>query len=254
VDLPVAENWWNVEPKTGGITLLWEPHLDLFVWSNVWHVRGRDRDLVVDTGNGVGPLRPAIEQLAEGRPIVAIATHDHFDHIGGLSEFDERLVHTADAAGVEDPWRVSILRKDFPSGFAEEIVAYGYPVPECLVTAVPFEGFDVEGWRTPSAVPTLLVEAGDVIELGDRELRVIHLPGHTRGSIGLLEGRTGFLFTGDTAYVDDPLMADDDEAFVRSLESLRDLPVSTVFAGHGPVFDRERLIALIQTELRSREA
>jgi glyoxylase-like metal-dependent hydrolase (beta-lactamase superfamily II) len=254
MDLPVAERWWNVEPTAGGITLLWEPHLDRFVWSNVWHVRGSDRDLVVDTGNGVGPLRPAIEQLAEGRPIVAIATHEHFDHIGGLSEFDERLVHGADAAGVEDPWRVSILRKDFPSGFAEEIVEYGYPVPECLTSAVPFEGFDVEGWRTPSAVPTRLVEAGDLIELGDRELRVVHLPGHTSGSIGLIEERTGFLFTGDTAYVDDPLMADDEEAFGRSLEGLRELPVSTVFAGHGPIFDRERLLELVETELRSRES
>src|SRR5204863_9033624 len=100
------------------------------------------------------------------------------------------------------------------------------------------------GWRTPSAVPTRLVEAGDVVDLGDRELRVVHLPGHTPGSIGLIEERTGLLFTGDTAYVDDPLMADDDEAFRHSLESLRTIPVSTVFAGHGPVFDRERLLEL----------
>ena len=252
MQLPVADRWWDSEPAGDGITRLWEPFLDAFVWSNVWHVRGSERDLLIDTGNGVGSLRPEIESLAEGRPVIAIATHEHFDHIGGLHEFDERVVHRDDAAGVEDPYPVALLRRDFPEGLEEMMAAYDWKVPECLTTAIPSEGFDVEDWRTPAAVLTRLVEEGDVLDLGDRKLAVLHLPGHTSGSIGLIEEKNGLLFTGDTVYVEDRLMADDEEAFCRSLNRLREVPARTVFGGHGPIFARERLLALVDAELAAR--
>ena len=252
MELPVAPRWWKVEPAAVGVTLLWEPHLDPFVRSNVWHVRGRDLDLVVDAGNGVGRLRPTVARLAGDRPVIAIATHEHFDHIGGLREFDERLAHPADAAGIERPYAMALLREDFPPGFEEEVRAYGYAVPQCIATALPAEGFDLEGWRTPGAVPTRLVEDGETVDLGDRTFSVVHLPGHTPGSIGLLEEASGFLFAGDAVYVDDALMAEDEAAFCRSLERLLDLPVRSVFGGHGPVFGRDRLLGVIGAELAAR--
>jgi hypothetical protein len=52
--LPVAERWFRSRRVADGLTMLVEDHLDPFFESNVWHVRGRDRDLVVDTGNGIG--------------------------------------------------------------------------------------------------------------------------------------------------------------------------------------------------------
>ncbi len=106
-DLPVAERWFRTERVTDAITLLVEDHLDVFFESNVWHVRGRDRDLVVDTGNGIGDLRGELAPLVEGRPIVAVATHDHFDHIGGMHAFDERWCHAADAEGLRANPKVS---------------------------------------------------------------------------------------------------------------------------------------------------
>jgi glyoxylase-like metal-dependent hydrolase (beta-lactamase superfamily II) len=84
-----------------------EDHLDPFFGSNVWHVRGRERDLVVDTGNGIGDLRGELEPSADDRPIVAVATHHHFDHIGGLPAFDEPWCHAAGGRrglhGLADP-------------------------------------------------------------------------------------------------------------------------------------------------------
>ena len=56
-DLSVAERWFRSQHVTEDIDLLVEDHLDTFFESNVWHVRGTDRDLVVDTGNGIGDLR-----------------------------------------------------------------------------------------------------------------------------------------------------------------------------------------------------
>ena len=59
---------------------------------------GRERALLIDTGLGVAPLAPVVRELT-GLPVTAALTHAHWDHIGGLGEFRERLVHESEA-----PW------------------------------------------------------------------------------------------------------------------------------------------------------
>jgi glyoxylase-like metal-dependent hydrolase (beta-lactamase superfamily II) len=252
MDLPVAERWFGSERVAPGITLLVEQHLDRFFESNVWHVRGRDRDLVVDTGNGIGDLRAELAPLVEDRPVVAVATHDHFDHMGGLHAFEERWCHPADAEGIRRPDGLALLRADFRPGLEDEIRWFGYEPPDVVITALPSEGFDVRGWRTPGTDPTRLVVEGDVVDLGDRAFEVLHVPGHTAGSIALWDAATGLLFSGDTAALDDPLYAEDEEAFVDSLRRLRELPVELVYAGHSRVFGRDELRALVDEQLAAR--
>jgi glyoxylase-like metal-dependent hydrolase (beta-lactamase superfamily II) len=252
MDLPVADRWFRTERVAPDLTLLVEQHLDPFFESNVWHLRGRDRDLVVDTGNGIGDLRGELVPLVEDRSVIAIATHAHFDHIGGLHAFDERWCHRADAEGLTRPFELALLRGDFPDGLEDEIRWFGYEPPEVVVTALPWSGFDLRGWRTPAAEPTRLLDEGDVVDLGDRVFEVLHVPGHTAGSIALWDADADVLFTGDTAALDDPLSAEDEAAFLRSLERLRDLPVELVCAGHSRPFGRAELRALIDGELRRR--
>jgi glyoxylase-like metal-dependent hydrolase (beta-lactamase superfamily II) len=250
--LPVAERWFRSQRVADGITLLVADHLDPFFESNVWHVRGRVRDLVVDTGNGIGDLRAELDPLAEGRPIVAVATHDHFDHIGGMHDFDERWCHAADADGIRDPEGLALLRGDFRPGLEDEIRWYGYEPPEVVITALPSAGFDVAGWRTVASEPTRILAEGDVVDLGDRTFEVLHVPGHTAGSIALWDPEGGLLFTGDTAALDDPLSAEDEDAFAASLTKLRALPVALACAGHSRPFGREELRALIDEQLAAR--
>ena len=251
-ELPLAERWFRTEDVGRGLTLLVEQHLDPFFESNVWHLRGRDRDLVVDTGNGIGPLREELAPLVGDRPVVAVATHHHFDHMGGLHAFDERWCHAADAEKIRSPETIRLLREDFPPGLEDEIRWFGYEPPDVVVRALPDAGFDVRGWRTPACEPTRLLEEGDVVDLGDRAFEVLHLPGHTAGSLGLFDAASGLLFSGDTAALDDPLSAEDEPAFVASLRRLRELPVELVAAGHSRPFGREELVALIDEELRTR--
>jgi glyoxylase-like metal-dependent hydrolase (beta-lactamase superfamily II) len=125
---------------------------------------------------------------------------------------------------------------------------YGYPMPEILLDAVPSADFDLGGWSTPGAEPTTLLAEGDVVDLGDRRLTVLHTPGHTPGSACLFEESSGSLFSGDAIYVDAKLSWDDAEAMVRSLERLRDLApeVRRVFAGHERPFDGEELASTAQ--------
>jgi glyoxylase-like metal-dependent hydrolase (beta-lactamase superfamily II) len=252
MDLPVADRWFRAGSVAPGITRIVERHLDVFFESNIWHVRGRDRDLVVDTGNGIGDLRSELAPMIEDRGAIAVATHEHFDHIGGLHAFDERWCHPADAEGIRRPFELALRRPDFPEGLEDEIRWFGYEPPEVVVTALPYPGFDLSGWRTPATEPTRLVEEGDVVDLGDRVFEVLHVPGHTAGSISLWDAASGLLFTGDTAALDDPLSADDEGAFLRSLERLRSLPADLVCAGHSRPFGREELVSLLDGELRRR--
>ena len=251
-DLPVAERWFRTERVTDEITLLVEDHLDVFFESNIWHVRGRDRDLVVDSGNGIGDLRGELTPLVEGRPIVAVATHDHFDHIGGMHAFEERWCHAADAEGLRAPEGLALLRRDYRPGLEEEIRWYGYEPPESVITALPAPTFDVGAWRTSPTEPTRVLADGDLVDLGDRAFEVLHVPGHTAGSIALWDADSGLLFTGDTAALDDPLYAEDEAAFVASLERLSGLPVELVCAGHSRPFGRDELRVLIDEQLASR--
>jgi hypothetical protein len=51
--LPVADRWFDFERISDDITRIWEPHAIRLMRCNIWHIRGRDRDLLVDTGFGV---------------------------------------------------------------------------------------------------------------------------------------------------------------------------------------------------------
>lgn len=252
--LPVAEEWWRLEDADDGVTRLIERHIDLMLESNVWHIRGRDRDLVIDSGNGIGALRPAIDGLAQGRPVVCIVTHGHFDHVGGLHEFDDRRGHRADADEVRRPFAMRLHSADFPEGAEEMYAYYGYPVPPTIVSALPYEDFDADAWSSPGADLTDVVGDGDVIDLGDRALEVLHVPGHTPGSVALWEADTGLLYTGDMVYVGARLSFDDPEATVTSLRRLRALPIRRVHAGHDRSFERDEFEAAIDAELRTIES
>jgi glyoxylase-like metal-dependent hydrolase (beta-lactamase superfamily II) len=250
-ELPVAHPWFRAEDAGLGVTRCWEPFVDALLESNVWHVPGRDADLVVDFANGVGPLRPVIDALATGTPVIAVATHGHFDHVGGLHEFDDRRVHRDDLEMTRTPFPLKLRAADGPAETAEMYDFYGLTMPELLVTAVPAADFDLDGWMAPGAEPTVLLSEGDVVDLGDRRFTVLHTPGHTAGSACLFEESTGVLFSGDAIYVDARLSADDDDAMAASLMRLRDLApdVRRVFAGHERPFDGEELARTAQAWL-----
>ena len=254
MDLPVAHPWFHAEDAGGGITRLWEPHIDDLLVSNVWHVPGRDADLVVDAANGIGPLRPAIDALVEGRPVIAVATHGHFDHVGGLHEFDDRRVHRDDAVMTRAPFPLRLRRDDFPEGTEEMFAYYDSPVPEIIVDALPSATFDVAGWVSPGAEPTMLLDDGDTIDLGDRRFTVVHTPGHTDGSICLFEEAVGTLFSGDALYVDAKLSWNDPTSAAASLRRLRELPVTVAHAGHERSFDGEELRLAVGRALQELDA
>ena len=120
---------------------------------------------------------------------------------------------------------------------------------------VPRVDYDMAAYRLKDAPVTEIVTEGDVVDIGNRHFEVLHLPGHSPGSIGLWEERTGTLFSGDAIY-DGPLLDEIDGAniptYVRTMRRLRELPVEIVHAGHDPSFGRARLVALVDAYLAKR--
>jgi glyoxylase-like metal-dependent hydrolase (beta-lactamase superfamily II) len=114
---------------------------------------------------------------------------------------------------------------------------------------------DLTDYAVTACTPTRVLADGDLVDLGDRTFEVLHLPGHSPGSIGLWDEERGVLFSGDAVY-DGPLLDfgedSDVEAYCRTMERLRTLPVTVVHGGHEPSFGRERLVELCEAYLRRR--
>ncbi len=235
------EDWYRVQTKGDGITLIDEPFIQEFYRCNMWHVRGRDRDMLVDSGMGVVSLRRWVPLVSE-RALTAVASHTHFDHIGCHHEFDDRCVHRAEAEILAAPGRAATLADPYVT---DEIFDVLPPLPYLSAT-----------YAVRAAPATRLLEDGDVVDLGERHFEVIHTPGHSPGGIALWEAATGILFSGDIVY-DGPLIEDtyhaDAADYLRSMKRLLDLPVRVVHGGHFPSFDGARHRAILRAWLDARD-
>lgn len=226
-----ANDWYRARDMGEGVTLLWEAHIKPDWRCNMWHVRGRDRDLIFDTGFGFVPLLGSISELRE-RPVIAVGSHTHCDHIGGHFEFADRCIHADEADILADPTRPNT-------------VIDPYVVDEMFESAPP-AGFDARTFHIKAAPVTRTVGEGDVIDLGDRAFEVLHLPGHSPGSIALYERATGLLFSGDVLHNGANgigrliLYHTVEERHVASAERLMRLPIGTVHAGHYDSFGEAR--------------
>jgi glyoxylase-like metal-dependent hydrolase (beta-lactamase superfamily II) len=252
VGFTVSQRWFEFDRISDDIMRIWEPHAIRLMQCNIWHVRGRNRDLLIDTGLGVASLHEATQHLFD-KPLSAVATHAHVDHVGSLHEFEHRIVHAAEAHELTvDGGNYSMVRAEHPPEDIASLERAGYEVGPTFITAIPHADFNLSQVTRRAAPATRTVVEGDVIDLGDRVFEVLHLPGHSPGSIGLWETRTGTLFSGDAIY-DGPLLDElpgsDVADYVRTMRRLEQLPARVIHAGHDPSFDGDRLKALAREYL-----
>ena len=230
--LTVATPWFELHKLSNEVTLVREPHVLGGAFTNMWHVRGRDCDLLLDSGMGVLSLREHVALLAERR-VVCVASHSHFDHIGGHHEFADRVIHSAEAG---------ILA----SGDDDDTLTA--PYRDSSFDALPYAGFDPANYSVKGAPATRIVEHGDIIDLGDRQFEVLHLPGHSPGSIALWEEATATLLSGDVitqGKLLDELYHSDSDDYLASLERIRELKLDIVLPGHYETFGRAEFVKLV---------
>jgi len=234
---PVAEFWYAVQPQDDGIIRFSEIYVDPYAVGDLWLVCGSERNLAVDTGSGMVPPAPIVEAVS-GKPVLAVALNCYYDHAGGWHSFAERACHPLDAPALTAPTEENSLVSKY--------------LTDASLSALPRAGYSTADYRMAGAEPTRLLEDGDVIDLGDRLLEVLHMPGRSPGGLALWEAATGSLFTSDMLYNGAHGLAwppDDPPSYIASLRRMRDLPVSQVYPGHYGRFDGARMRAVVDKQL-----
>lgn len=182
-------------------------------------VEGRDKALLIDTMTGLRGL-PAFVATLTDLPVEVALTHGHMDHAGGVFEFGRCYIHPADIPMLDGrtlPARVGYVRGQLPPGEAPEASAF---VPDGPVEFVP-------------------LKAGDKLDLGGRALEVLHVPGHTRGSLCYLDTASGDFFAGDACNNNTLLMMEVSATIEEYLEALlalkeRQGDIRRFYLFHGP--------------------
>ena len=230
----MAEQPFSVEKVHEGVYMFRERFYDSPNQANIWLVQGSTTDLVIDSGLGIWDLPSFLQQqgLIGEKPVQAVATHMHFDHSGGLHQFEKFSIHSLDADAIREG-----------NNYETATIFMG----SAEIAVPPHEGWTIQDYKVKSAEPFTVLEEGHVFDLGNRSLRVLHLPGHTPGSIALIDERARILFTGDMVYDTYPLIdwlpQSDVNAYVQSCRRLQQISsqVDAVFPGHSDVFDGKRL-------------
>ena len=166
--------------------------------------------------------------------MLAVASHCHFDHIGSHHEFPDRAIHKDEADILANPTQHATVADVY--------------APKEMFLALPPGGYEQSRYRIEPAPATQLLNEGDIIDLGDRHFEVLHLPGHSPGSIGLWEAATGIFFSGDAIYdgpLSDQCYHSNVPTYLQTMERLRRIKPRIVHGGHFPSFDGARYLALI---------
>ncbi len=181
-------------------------------------LEGKKCALLIDTGLGICDVSAEVKKLTD-KPVTAVATHIHWDHIGGHKYYPDFYAH-----GAELDW----LSGGFPLSME---TIQGMVIDRCNLP----EGYNISTYELFQGNPALIHHDGDVIELGERSITVFHTPGHSPGHMCFWEAETGYLFTGDLVYKDTLLAyypSTDPQAYLNSLEKIAVLPAKRVFPAH----------------------
>ena len=147
-------------------------------YTNLYLVVGSHSALLIDTGSGLFPLKPVVNDLILDKTLLVINTHCHFDHVGGNHEFDKIHIHKNEQDQILKPHDISFLQDS-----SKEITRLYRNKKHTL----------------PPANGIQIVKDEEIIDLGEISIKIIHTPGHSPGSISLLTSKNE-LFTGDTAH------------------------------------------------------
>lgn len=203
-------------------------------------LEGNDRALLIDTGLGICDISEEVKTLT-AKPVTAVATHIHWDHIGGHRYYSDFYAHEAE---------LNWLAGEFPLNMQ---TIRGMVVDRCELP----QGYDVGTYQFFQGTPTRVLHDGDVIDLGGREITALHTPGHSPGHMCFWEAATGYLFTGDLVYKDTLFAyypSTDPQAYLQSLEKVAALPVKRVFPAHHTLDIQPEILARMRDAFRALDA
>lgn len=228
-------------------------------YTNSYVIKSKDRSVIIDVGLGKKESYEIFMSEVESLKIdlnkaIFVITHMHADHCGLISDVSEdgsSVIFSYEDAPYIIPDDNSILFWKKEKEFAKK---YGFP-DELLDAAIMHHPGYLFAAKKPIKGKMVYADDGDIIEIGDRYLRVIKTPGHTKGHICLYDENNKVLFSGDhvlgnitpnissfSGYLN-PL-----SDYLKSLDKVYSLNVEAAFAGHrNPIYNfKERIDQLKQ--------
>ena len=124
---------------------------------------GSERALLIDTGLGVCNIYEQVRRLTD-KPVTAVATHIHWDHIGGHKYYQEFYAHEAELDWLNG-------RFPLPLQAVKNMVADRCELPE---------DFCIDGYAIFQGNPSRVLVDGDTIDLGGRTIQVLHTGAFSR--------------------------------------------------------------------------
>ena len=219
-------DYYKVIDMGDGIYHIWEP---AGVASSL--IIGKTKALLIDTGYGYGNLKSMVRSLTD-LPLRVVNTHCHLDHAGGNYLFQENQSESDFSIGInlyeETVYRLYqveqkplVIQKILQEKSPEE-----YPWSQ---------DFDREKYLEYKDCKFDALRDGEVIDLGERHIRVIFLPGHTMGSVVFFDEQTGTLFSGDN--ISNSLWIQFDQSenvyrFAKHLREVQKLPIQKIISSH----------------------
>ena len=175
------------------------------------------------------------------RPITAVATHIHWDHIGGHKYFPDFYAHADELEWLNGKFPLSLE-------MIKEMA-----VDRCDLS----DSFCVDNYELFQGMPTRVLIDYDIIDIGGRKIEVLHTPGHSPRHLCFWEKSKGYLFTGDLVYKDILFayyLSTEPKAYLDSLEKVAALHVKKVFPGHHSLDIQPEILIRMQDALRSLKA
>ncbi|MGN1343823.1 MAG: MBL fold metallo-hydrolase [Traorella sp.] len=197
----------------------------------IYLVKGKQKCLVIDNGMGIGSLKNYIEKnnLNDGLELVMVNTHGHPDHAGGNIEFDTCYINKLDIDVYNEMVTKEFRANDIKNIFKEKGDVF-------IENLLDF------------SLNLTFIEEGFIFELGDRNVQVINVPGHTKGSIVLYDINYQNLIVGDALTIRDTWLylsySTPLNEYYKALLKLKEmnLNVKRVLCGHLPNIDDYSLL------------
>lgn len=178
---------------------------------------GSHHALLFDTGYGFGDLKALVRSVTD-KPLYIVNSHGHVDHACGNAQFGGAYIHPLDMA------------------LAREHNGRQMRLAELETAQVPLD-FDLEAYLQLGTGVLTPVGEGDRFDLGGLTLEVIHLPGHTAGSIGLWCPEIKLFWVGDAINCFVWLFLPEAQSlstYIQTLHKAAALPFTHMIQSHEP--------------------
>lgn len=224
--------------QTNELPISWFTHnkIDDNIWvindnqqDNIYLVEGENSALIIDTGLGYQNLKSYVKAITD-KPLVVINSHAHPDHAGGNHVFEHVHIHK-DELKTLNYYTSEVVMIDTFNRFVNS------NMPDHLLD------------KNKLSTSVLTINEGFQFNLGGRTLSVIHIPGHSPGSIALYDSKSKNMFTGDMTTKHIWLQvkhATSVKDFLNSIQKLKTYKTSInlLLPGHGNPLKPEHLDTL----------